>query len=401
MPTTNDSSVTLHARLRLLENQLQAAQQALHQYERHFHHTLSALQEQVHITVFDNQQYQVELLAPGLADITGQPLEALAQHAGFWLRAVVHPHDRSVVDAHLRRLLNGQRSVIECRVLRPDGDTVWVQDSAHPAFDDGSGALTLYGALLDITLRKAAEAALREGELMALDAQKARAQLQAHNEFLLAMWHEFKSPLTQVTTSSDLLARYGERFDEAERQARLATIIEQARHLSDLLDGLATIVSAEAGQPVFKPRVIDLGALCAEVIETVRVSDAQRHPITLEHRHTISALNLDPRLLRHILGNLLSNAVRYSPPDSEIRCKVEVSPTYIVIHVSDQGIGIPTGDLGQIFESFRRGSNVGEIDGTGLGLKIVRDAVTLHKGFVSVQSEVGRGTTFSVTLPLL
>jgi signal transduction histidine kinase len=105
-------------------------------------------------------------------------------------------------------------------------------------------------------------------------------------------------------------------------------------------------------------------------------------------------------LLRRILGNLLSNAIKYSPPNSEVIFELKVTETEAIFSVQDTGIGIPVADQGRLFDSFYRAKNVGRIPGTGLGLSIVKKCVDLHGGEISLISEEGVGSTFTVTLPI-
>ncbi|NBX21089.1 MAG: ATP-binding protein, partial [Betaproteobacteria bacterium] len=107
---------------------------------------------------------------------------------------------------------------------------------------------------------------------------------------------------------------------------------------------------------------------------------------------------VDEVLIRNIVGNLLSNAIKYSPHGGQVTLRVTPRPGELVITVSDQGIGIPLADQPQLFESFHRASNVGNISGTGLGLAIVRDAVQCHGGSISLESTPGQGSTFTVVL---
>jgi signal transduction histidine kinase len=110
--------------------------------------------------------------------------------------------------------------------------------------------------------------------------------------------------------------------------------------------------------------------------------------------------DVDPKLLRRALNNLLNNAIKYSPDDKPITVSLEVVEGEAVIRISDQGIGIPEDDLRHLFEPFHRAANVGKIQGTGLGLAIARQAIELHGGTIAVDSTVGVGTTFTVRLPL-
>jgi len=107
----------------------------------------------------------------------------------------------------------------------------------------------------------------------------------------------------------------------------------------------------------------------------------------------------DETLLRHILANLLSNALKYSPEGTPVRLTVGLDGTALVADVQDQGIGIPANELADMFQSFHRASNVGTIEGTGLGLAIVKKSVDLHGGHIAVDSVVGHGSRFTVRLP--
>jgi signal transduction histidine kinase len=109
---------------------------------------------------------------------------------------------------------------------------------------------------------------------------------------------------------------------------------------------------------------------------------------------------MDEKLLRQILANLLSNAIKYSPQGGSVYFDIACQQGAAIFRIQDEGIGIPTGDRSQLFHSFHRASNVGNISGTGLGLAIVKKSVDLHGGQIYVKSEVGVGTIFMVKIPL-
>ena len=109
---------------------------------------------------------------------------------------------------------------------------------------------------------------------------------------------------------------------------------------------------------------------------------------------------MDEKLIRHILSNLLSNAIKYSPKGGKVHLECVCTQEALMFHVQDRGIGIPIADQARLFDPFQRASNVGTISGTGLGLAIVKKAVELHGGNITVNSELGVGTTFTVTLKL-
>ena len=109
---------------------------------------------------------------------------------------------------------------------------------------------------------------------------------------------------------------------------------------------------------------------------------------------------IDPDLMRHVLGNLVSNAIKYSPAGAPVQLRLEAAPDSLTFLVQDQGIGIPAEDQGRLFEGFHRARNVGNVQGTGLGLSIVKQCIELHGGTVDFESELGRGSTFIVCLPV-
>ena len=124
------------------------------------------------------------------------------------------------------------------------------------------------------------------------------------------------------------------------------------------------------------------------------------HTITFNSQCDSGKVDLDEKLLRHILSNLLSNAIKYSPKGGNVGFDLVRTQKAVSFRVKDQGIGIPETDKVQLFDSFYRASNVGTISGTGLGLAIVKRAVDSHGGNITVESEVGVGTTFVVSIPL-
>jgi signal transduction histidine kinase len=134
----------------------------------------------------------------------------------------------------------------------------------------------------------------------------------------------------------------------------------------------------------------------------MQVADKNQHSLTfaVSGECETSPLLLDSKLVRYTLTNILSNALKYSPTGSAIHFDLTWHQDQVVFKIQDQGIGIPSEDVPRLFESFYRASNVGTTPGTGLGLAIIKQCVDLHGGNISVDSVVGKGTTFTVTLPL-
>ncbi|MCU0425873.1 MAG: HAMP domain-containing histidine kinase [Candidatus Kapabacteria bacterium] len=218
--------------------------------------------------------------------------------------------------------------------------------------------------------------------------------------FVTIASHELRTPLAGMMLAAGILRRYWETTSDDEKWDALQDITRGLDRMSSLLDNILVVGKSDSGKLPFEPQDIDLVQFCRELVHEHEKSLGQTH-ITLATYNTESLPFLgDPKLLRLIFGNLLSNAYKYSPDTTTVRFSLRVGETEVSITVQDSGIGIPAEDLPQLFVSFHRGKNVGEIQGTGLGLAIVERSVKMHGGTITVESTVNVGTTFRVTLPL-
>ena len=171
--------------------------------------------------------------------------------------------------------------------------------------------------------------------------------------------------------------------------------------MTALLDDVLLLGRAEMGKLQFNPAPLDLERFCFNLIEEIRLSTGNDRTIAFVIQGECTKVTMDESLLRQILNNLLSNAMKYSPVGSTVYFDLFYQNRAVIFQVRDEGIGVPPEDLEKLFESFHRASNVGNIPGTGLGLAIVKQSVDLHGGAIAVASEVGVGTTFTVTLPFI
>jgi len=232
------------------------------------------------------------------------------------------------------------------------------------------------------------------------------------SRFIAMASHEFRTPLTTIQSSSELLEYYSQEWVHEKKIAHFHRIQTSVKHMTKLLNDVLIIGRAEAGKLTFEPALLDLESFCHNLVEELQINDTHQHTINftcvqdLEKSANIEPslvqsklLFMDETLLRQILENLLSNALKYSPQGRIIELVLRYSSTQAVFQIRDQGIGIPRKDQPLLFESFHRATNVGTIAGTGLGLAIVKKCVDIHKGQVAVESEIGVGTTFTVTLP--
>ena len=237
-----------------------------------------------------------------------------------------------------------------------------------------------------------------EAELrLALEKEKELSQLRS--EFMSLISHEFRTPLTTILSSDQLLQRYGKRLSDEKQQNHHERIQNAVGYMTQLLDDVLLIGTAEAGKLKFEPTPIDLVAFCRDLVETLQLNTTQHKLLFVSDSEELYA-QMDKKLLGHIFTNLLSNAIKFSPKGGTVQFDLVSSSESVILRIQDNGIGIPAKDLPQLFESFSRASNVDCIQGTGLGLTIVKKSVDLHRGQIAVESEEGVGTTFTVTLPL-
>jgi signal transduction histidine kinase len=219
------------------------------------------------------------------------------------------------------------------------------------------------------------------------------------SSFVSLVSHEVRTPLGVIQSAADVLDRYSERLPAEERRRHLEMIFRATKNLGELVEGVLMLGKADDGRLKFEPIPLDLRELCEELVDEAESASGRRCPIELECA-ALEAAKGDPDLLRHIIGNLLSNAVKYSPDASTVAFSVTRRNGEVAFVVRDRGIGIPPDDLRNLFRSFARGSNVESRPGTGLGLVIVERCVVVHGGTITVDSELGVGTTATVVLPM-
>ncbi|MDP3618417.1 MAG: 7TM diverse intracellular signaling domain-containing protein [Ramlibacter sp.] len=334
------------------------------------------------------------------AQMLGYPRQVLIGQSSVY----IHPDEREwerFGELARTALINTGSYICERQLKRRNGELFWVEmgGSCIRANDPDAGVIWTF---LDITERKKSEIDIRE----ALEQQKALNELRSR--FVAMTSHEFRTPLAAIQSAEELLRHYGDRLPQPERLEVLDSIAAGVQRMSRMMDRVLLLGRADAGMLVCEPRRIDLAHLCRQLVAEAQAQHtAQKREIKLvlgdaagdDLGTGVGVGSYDEKLLRHIFGNLLSNALKYSPGGGAVRFHVSQQADSTVFKVSDEGIGIPANEIAQLFESFHRASNVGAIQGTGLGLAIVKNAVEVHGGTIEVASRPGSGTTFTVRLP--
>lgn len=249
-------------------------------------------------------------------------------------------------------------------------------------------------SLLDL---RAAQARLIESEKMALEGQRvANEALASQRQFIAMVSHEFRSPLAVIDVAVQLLG--AKLRGASDVTPVLARIRRGVSRLSNFLENCLTEDRLDSDGVSLHPAVIELEALAAAVKDGAQLISDQ-HPVVVELAPPLAPLVADPQLLRILLLNLLGNAIKYSPPGSEIRLRIGQSAQTCTFEVLDRGQGIPADELPVIFQKYRRGRAAQAVSGAGLGLSVVARIVALHGGKVEIESREGEGTRVVVNLP--
>jgi len=271
----------------------------------------------------------------------------------------------------------------------------------HPRFDvvlaDGQDERTIEVSLFPIDTPGRRRSGLEIGVLLR-DVTLERRLARAREEFTSMISHEMRGPLTGIVGYAELLANGKMAPQQFQQCAQL--ILQESLRLATLLDHVLDIERLEAGTLPFRPGPVALAPLVAEVFELYDLR-SPRHRLVADLSPDLPLLWADRNQLRQVLENLVSNAIKYSPAGGEVRVQARPAGELVRISVSDQGLGIPAAALPNLFRRFYRvpGPERQAIGGTGLGLAIVKRIVEAHGGRIEVSSTLGKGSTFSFTIP--
>lgn len=280
----------------------------------------------------------------------------------------------------------------ELRYTHRNGEMVHILSSSVLFKDTIGEPLGVLIVNHDITSRKQAEEALHN----ALEQEKEVNEMKTR--FISIASHEFRTPLASIFATAESLSIYRHKMQPEQIESKLDKIRQQVTHLTAIMDDVLESARMQGVYLNFKPVMGSLDLLCHDVIQELTEQSPERIRYTCDT--PLQSIRFDPRLMRQIITNLLSNALKYSLPGKPIEVKLVHTDRHVILDVSDQGIGIPEADLNRIFEPFHRAGNVGSIVGTGLGLSITKKAVELHGGTIECKSVVGQGTTFTVVIPI-
>jgi len=231
----------------------------------------------------------------------------------------------------------------------------------------------------------------------ALDKERQLSEIKSR--FVSMASHEFRTPLSTVLSSASLLSKYTATEDQDKRQRHVEKIKGSVKHLNDLLDDFLSLGKLDEGKAGAEFDKMNLQDLLSDTVDEMRGLTKNFQKIVYQHSGTVE-IKSDKKLIKNIIINLVSNAIKFSEEGKTICVKSHVKEELAIISVSDQGIGISKEDQAHLFSSFFRGKNALNIQGTGLGLHIVKRYLDLLGGDIDLKSELGTGTIITFTIPV-
>ena len=319
-------------------------------------------------------------------------------------KAIDQPLTALVVPAHKDRLDEAFDTALQIQQPQRLEVTVRCPNRPHHTEFDADIVLspivehdgTLLGvvcSLRDMTSHKLMEAQLRQMLSQAMEFGEIKSR------FVSMAVHDLRNPLAVIQSSANMIQRYGDRLAGEKLQEQYERIQTSIQVMVETLDDVLTLSKAESGALAFQPAPLDVIDFCHNMATELNEVVGTDSRVVFAAQGDCRVARLDVKLVRQILSNLLSNALKYSPEDRSVHLTVRCGPDQTVLHVQDRGIGIPEEDQERLFEAFHRAENARQIPGTGLGLAIVKRSVELHGGTITYESREGVGTAFTVVLP--
>jgi PAS domain S-box-containing protein len=379
--------------------EIKQTDEAFRRSEEQFRRVVASISDHIYVTQITAEGQQINrYLSPHIESLTGYPLENFMVDWSFWPSTVIHPDDRAAAKAQAERLARGQSGEMEYRLVKADGQLIWVRDSGRVEKDVIGNGLIIYGVVSDITERKQAQQSLSLAHEQALQASRLKSQLVAN------VSHDLRTPLNAILGYTEMLQEgvYGPLLDNQQDVTR--KVINTTLSLTELVNQLLHQAQLEAGTLKLNNTSFTPAELIERIPSTVDLLLQARGLRLACHieANVPSTLSGDLNGLRQILANLIGNAVKFTEEGSinlRIFCPDE---DHWALQVSDTGPGIPDEAQAHVFDAFWQldGTATRRHSGFGLGLSIVKQLTTLMGGEVILESKVGQGTTFTVLLPL-
>jgi PAS domain S-box-containing protein len=398
-----------------LAHQIRERVESLRMSEERFRQVVTSISDMIYMTEITPTGKRINhYVSPHAEILTGYPVSRFMDDFQFWPTTLVHPDDRPLSVEKWQRLSNDQSSEIEYRLIRQDQTYIWVRDSTRVGkYGDKR---MVYGVISDITERKKVEAALRaetaerklaEKELLDYqerleDLVSARtAELEAVNKelesFAYTISHDLRSPLRHMDGYSQMVIEDFGQIIPPQGHQYLERVRHGVQRMSDLIDGLLKFSRLSRHPLNLQP--VEPRALIERILDDLKVDQNQRQ---IDFRiGNLPPCQADQLLLGQVYTNLISNAIKYSCNQEKAVIEIGSDPREqgLIYFVRDNGIGIDMQYSDKLFGVFQRLHTDQEMEGTGVGLAIVKRIIQRHGGRIWVESALHQGSTFYFTLP--
>lgn len=335
---------------------------------------------------------------PAFSKLTGYPMdEVIGKNARLLNSGQM---DKEFIRELWKTILSGKVWTSEIINKRKDGSLYYEEETITPIFDDKDKVNRFIAIKIDITTRKELENNLLKNEEALIENLKKEQELnERKSRFVSIASHEFRTPLASILLTSDGLLTYWKRMQESQIMDKLFKIKNQTLHLSSIVNEVLQLSKISNSKVEFNPENIDFIQLCGQIVDSFNVNLEINKRIKFDSPFKLLVMDIDRRLITQIINNLISNALKYSAENPVVIVNIVKKRGELCVSVSDKGIGIPESDQKYIFTALFRASNVGTIQGTGLGLNIAKESIQLHGGSISFKSNPGQGTRVTIHFP--
>lgn len=348
----------------------------------------------VDLVCLHNLDTTFQYVSPSVKNLIGYESEELIGKSPL---DYVHPEDLEEFQDRLTGFIhNHEDKSQEFRFRNSTGDYAWLEITANIVEENGV-PVSFQSSARDITQRKEAKQSIEKALLKERELNELRTNL------VSTISHEFRTPITTIRTSAELIAMYMEgNTAEKEKQIdkRLNTITGEIDKIVELMNSVLTISKEDSGKTNFNPFSFDLKQLCLDVIENSYSNQKDGRKVQTIFEDSTFNVFADKNLMEYSLFNLLNNAFKYSEGCGDIFLKLSATSSNVILQIIDQGIGIPEEDQQKLFNTFFRASNTNGIQGTGLGLYIVKTFTEKNSGSIILESQLNRGTKVTLQFAL-
>jgi PAS domain S-box-containing protein len=337
--------------------------------------------------IITDRERKILWVNAGIEKMTGYTAEELiGKNPRIFQSPNTNPDVRRMISM---KLSSGENVRVEIENISRHGNPYWIELHIQPILDAYKNITGFLAIQVDVTERKIFEKNLQEALSKEVELN------QMKSKFINMMSHEFRTPLTSVQTTTELLGfllKSQDLKDAVKVERNLNRIIMEVDRMTELMNDTLLLGRQEAGKTQFTPDSMDLVKMLDRLFNQRDIFPADDRNIQIEISGMPRMVTFDRVMMEHILTNLASNALKYSKGKPAPQLKVQFSEDGYRLRFIDFGIGIPATEQKNLFQSFYRASNVENIQGTGLGLSIVKQFVDMHQGIIKVVSEEGKGT---------